>query len=110
MEKLAPMVLLWDCQVLTLRQLYSNERNQCFQCLCIKIRVQTRMGTYNIAGFTVGFLLHCVERLSPQLVVAHHAGEALHMEDLVHGRAAGAFPNNILPTAGTAACHQRART
>lgn len=57
----------------------------------------------DIAGFTVGFLLHCVERLSPQLVVAHHAGEALHVEDLVHGRAASAFPNNILPTAGTAA-------
>lgn len=68
------------------------------------------MGTYDIAGFTVGFLLHCVERLSPQLVVAHHAGEALHVEDLVHGRAASAFPNNILPAAGTAACHQKEGT
>lgn len=57
----------------------------------------------NIAGFTVGFLLYCVERLPPQLVVAHHAGEALHVEDLVHGCAASAFPNNILPTASTAA-------
>lgn len=68
------------------------------------------MGTHNVAGFTVGFLLHGVERLSPQLALARYAGEALHMEDLVHGCATGAFSNNILPAAGTASCHQRERT
>lgn len=64
------------------------------------------MGTHNVAGFTVGFLLHGIERLSPQLVVAHYAGETLHVEDLVHGCAASAFSNNVLPAAGTASCHQ----
>lgn len=98
-----PMVLPGDCQVLIVRQLYGSKRNQCFQCLRVKIMVKIIMDTYNIAGFTVGFLLHCIERLTPQLVVAHHAGEALHVEDLVHGCAASPFPNNILPTAGTAA-------
>lgn len=68
------------------------------------------MGTHNVAGFTVSFLLHGIERLSPQLVVAHYAGETLHVEDLVHGCATGAFSNNILPAAGTASCHQRERT
>lgn len=81
-----------------------------FLCLCIEIWVQTRRDTYDIAGLAVGLLLHCVERLSPQLVVALNAGEALHVEDLVHGRAAGAFPNNVLPAARTATCHQTERT
>lgn len=100
------MVLPQDCQILTVRQLHSNERNRRFPCLCIKIRAQRGTGTHNVAGFTVGFLLHSVERLSPQLVVAHHAGETLHVEDLVHGRAPGAFSNHILPAAGTASCHR----
>lgn len=110
MEKLVPTVLPRDCQVLAASELHSNGKNQFFQCLSIKTRVQTRIGTYNVAGFTVGFLLHGIERLSPQLVVALHTGEAFHVEDLVHGCAASAFPNNILPTAGTAACHQTKRT
>lgn len=77
---------------------------------CKKRADKNPASTYNIAGFTVGFLLYCVERLPPQLVLAHHAGEALHVEDLVHGCAASAFPNNILPTASTAACHQKEGT
>lgn len=100
------MVLPQGCKILTVRQLHSNERNKCFPGLFIKIRAQRGTGTHNVAGFTVSFLLHSIERLSPQLVVAHYAGETLHVEDLVHGCAAGAFSNNILPAAGTASCHR----
>lgn len=57
----------------------------------------------NIAGLAVGFLLHSVERLPAELVAADDAGETVHVEDLVHGGASGAFPNHIFPTACTAA-------
>lgn len=87
-----------------------KKTNVCDICTIKTSRQKKPTSTYNIAGFTVGFLLYCVERLPPQLVVAHHAGEALHVEDLVHGCAASAFPNNILPTASTAACHQKKGT
>lgn len=87
-----------------------KKTNVCGICTIKTSRQKKPTSTYNIAGFTVGFLLYCVERLPPQLVVAHHAGEALHVEDLVHGCAASAFPNNILPTASTAACHQKKGT
>lgn len=58
--------------------------------------------TYDVAGLTVRLLLHGVERLATQLGAAGHAHEAVHVEDLVHGGAAGAFAHYILPTAGTA--------
>lgn len=57
----------------------------------------------NVAGLAVGFLLHGVEGLSPELVVADDARETIHMEDLVHGSASCPFPNDIFPTASTAA-------
>lgn len=58
--------------------------------------------TYNIARLTVRLLLHGIERLATQLGAAGHADEAVDMEDLVHGSAAGAFTHYILSTAGTA--------
>lgn len=57
----------------------------------------------NVAGLAIGFLLHSVERLPAELVAADDAGETVHVEDLIHGSAACAFPNHILPTASTAA-------
>ena len=62
------------------------------------------MGTYNVAGLTIGLLLHGIERLSSELVVTDDAGEAIHVEDLIHGGASCPFSNHILPTASTAAC------
>lgn len=56
----------------------------------------------DVAGLTVGFLLHGIEGLASELAAAGHAGETLHMENLVHCCAPGAFPDHILPTAGTA--------
>ncbi len=58
--------------------------------------------TYNIARLTVCLLLHSKERLATQLGAAGHADEAVDMEDLVHGGAAGAFTHHVLTTAGTA--------
>lgn len=58
--------------------------------------------THNIARLTVRLLLHSVERLATQLGAAGHADEAVDMEDLVHGGAAGAFTYYVLSTAGTA--------
>lgn len=58
--------------------------------------------THNIARLTVRLLLHSVERLATQLGAAGHADEAVDMEDLVHGGAAGAFTHHVLSTAGTA--------
>lgn len=57
----------------------------------------------NVAGLTVGLLLHGIERLSSKLVVTDDAGETIHVEDLIHGSASCPFPNNILPTASTTA-------
>lgn len=57
----------------------------------------------NVAGLTVSFLLHGIEGLSPELVAADDAGETVHVEDLIHGSASRPFPNDILPTASTAA-------
>jgi hypothetical protein len=56
----------------------------------------------NVARLTVGFLLHGIERLSSELVVADDAGETIHMEDLIHGGAACTFANYIFSTASTA--------
>lgn len=57
----------------------------------------------NVAGLTVGFLLHGIEGLPSELVVADDARETIHMEDLVHGSASCPFPNDIFPTASAAA-------
>lgn len=57
----------------------------------------------NVAGLTVGFLLHRIEGLPSELVVADDAGKAIHVEDLIHGGASGSFPDYIFPTASTAA-------
>ncbi|KAA8589743.1 hypothetical protein FQN60_013108 [Etheostoma spectabile] len=46
--------------------------------------------------------LFSVEGLAAQLAAAGHADEAVNMEDLVHGGAAGAFTHYVLSTAGTA--------
>lgn len=61
------------------------------------------METYNVAGLTVRLLLHGIERLSSEFVVTDDAGEAIHMEDLIHGGASCSFPNYVFPTASTAA-------
>lgn len=58
--------------------------------------------TYDVAGLTEGLLLHGVERLAAQLAAAGHADEAVHVEDLVHGGAAGAFTHHVLSAAGAA--------
>lgn len=58
--------------------------------------------TYNIARLTERLLLHSVERLAAQLGAAGHADEAVDMEDLVHGGAAGSFTHHVLSAAGTA--------
>lgn len=57
----------------------------------------------DVAGLAVSFLLHRIEGLSPELVVADDAGETIHMEDLIHGSASCPFPNHIFSTASTAA-------
>ena len=64
---------------------------------------EDQIWTYNVAGLTVGFLLHSVEGLPSELVAADDARETIHVEDLVHGSASCAFPNHIFPTASTAA-------
>lgn len=66
-------------------------------------RWRTSVGTYNVAGLTIGLLLHSIERLSSELVVTDDAGEAIHVEDLIHGGASCPFSNHILPTASAAA-------
>lgn len=57
----------------------------------------------NVAGLTVCLLLHGIEWLSSEFVVTDDAGEAIHMEDLIHGGASCPFPNHVFPTASTAA-------
>lgn len=58
--------------------------------------------THNVARLAVRLLLHSVEGLATQLGAAGHADEAVNMEDLVHGSAAGALTHYVLSTAGTA--------
>lgn len=57
----------------------------------------------NVAGLAVCFLFHSVEGLPSELVVTDDAGKAIHVEDLVHGCASSSFPNDVFPTASTAA-------
>lgn len=57
----------------------------------------------DVAGLAVRLLLHGIEGLSSELDVADHAGEAIHVKDLVHGSASRPFSNDVFPTAGTAA-------
>lgn len=64
---------------------------------------EDQIWTYDVAGLTVGFLLHSIEGLPSELVAADDARETVHVEDLVHGSASCAFPDHILPTASTAA-------
>lgn len=59
--------------------------------------------THHIAGLAVGLLLHGVEGLPAQLAAAGGADEAVHVEDLVHGGAAGALAHHVLPAGGAAA-------
>lgn len=62
--------------------------------------------THDVARLAVGLLLHGEEGLAAQLGAAGHADEAVDVEDLVHGRAAGALAHHVLPTAGAATCRQ----
>lgn len=55
----------------------------------------------DVAGLAVGFLLHGVEGLPPELVVADNASKTIHVEDLIHGSASCPFPNYVFPTAST---------
>lgn len=57
----------------------------------------------NVAGLAVCLLLHSIERLSSELDITDNAGEAIHVEDLIHGSTSCSFSNDIFPTAGTAA-------
>lgn len=95
---------------------YMNTQPQSRQCALLHGRITNqselkggeargfeRAGvTYNIARLTVRLLLHGVEGLATQLGAAGHADEAVDMEDLVHGCAAGALTHHVLSTAGTA--------
>lgn len=60
--------------------------------------------TYNVTALAVALLLECVERLPSKPRVTGDAGEALHVEHLLHGDAAAAVANHIVPTAGAATC------
>lgn len=60
--------------------------------------------THDVARLTVGFFLHGKEGLATQLGAAGHADEAVDMEDLVHGCAAGTFAYYVLSAACAAAC------
>lgn len=60
--------------------------------------------THDVARLTIGFFLHGKEGLATQLGAAGHADEAVDMEDLVHGSAAGAFTYHVVSAACTAAC------
>lgn len=66
--------------------------------------MEERNNTHNIARLTVCFFLHGKERLATQLGAAGHADEAVDMEDLVHGSAAGTFTYYVLAATCTAAC------
>lgn len=57
----------------------------------------------DVAGLTVGFLLHRIEGLPSELVVTDDAGKTIHVEDLIHSSASCPFPNYVFPTASTAA-------
>lgn len=57
---------------------------------------------YDVARLTVRLLLHSIERFAAQVGAAGHADEAVDVENLVHGRAAGALTHHILSTACTA--------
>lgn len=63
-----------------------------------------KTNTYDIARLTVSLFLHGKEGLATQLGAAGHADEAVDMEDLVHGSAAGTLTYYVLPAACTAAC------
>lgn len=67
--------------------------------------MEERIGsTHDVARLTISFFLHGEEGLAAQLGAAGHADEAVHVEDLVHGSAAGAFTYDVLSAARTAAC------
>lgn len=66
--------------------------------------VTKKNNTYDIARLTVSLFLHGKEGLATQLGAAGHADEAVDMEDLVHGSAAGTLTYYVLPAACTAAC------
>lgn len=71
-----------------------------------KPRAGGGLATHDVARLAVGLLLHGEEGLAAQLGAAGHADEAVDVEDLVHGRAAGALAHHVLPTAGAATCRQ----
>lgn len=64
---------------------------------------EDQIWTYDVAGLTVGFLLHRIEGLPSELVVTDDAGKTIHVEDLIHGSASCTFSYYIFPTASTAA-------
>lgn len=66
--------------------------------------VTTPPSTYDIARLTESLFLHGKEGLATQLGATGHADEAVHVEDLVHGGAAGSLAHHVLSTASTAAC------
>lgn len=57
----------------------------------------------NVAGLAIGFLLYSIEGLPSELVVTDDAGKTIYVEDLIHGSASCTFPNDVFPTASTAA-------
>lgn len=73
-------------------------------CVCVCTQ-GVKDHTHNVARLTVSLLVHSVEGFASQLAAAGHAHKAVHMEDLIHGSAASAFTNHILPTARTATCN-----
>ena len=59
--------------------------------------------THDVAALAVALLVQGVEGLPPQAGVAGDAGEALHVEHLLHGDAAAAVAQHVVPAAGAAA-------
>lgn len=58
--------------------------------------------THNVTTLTVTLLLQGVEWLASQPGVAGDACEALHVEHLLHGDAAAAIADDVIPAASAA--------
>ena len=58
--------------------------------------------SHNVTVLAVALLVQGVERLPAETGVAGDAGETLHVEHLLHGDAAAAVAQDVVPAAGTA--------
>ena len=58
--------------------------------------------SHNVTVLAVALLVQGIERLPPETGMAGDAGETLHVEHLLHGDAATAVAQDVVPAAGTA--------